>query len=279
MKLFKKALTVVAMAGVFGGVAQASMINVGGVVWDPDSVQTGTTLPDFNAQVTFNQFFTTAGNAVSSTTNAAPNYANAISPVNVPLGSVLQGAGEVFSMNGNVLNPTSVTGGDATSFCPGCELTFVFGGYLTQAGNTLSNGWLNLYVDHTPDFNAASRNPGAGANAADGTLWLSLNVSSNSFSNQNDYLSGTLVQYFDVIGGLAKNNFDTNGLPVPLINAFSDLLSSAAATFQPTPGVISSIGTGAGTIVGNSIPEPSTIFLFGLALLGLGLARRQPKSK
>lgn len=263
MKILKKLLAGVALATAFVGTAQASLINIDGVIWDPDAVSA--TDGDFTARFEFNQYFSTAANAVANVVNAAANYANAINPTALVVGDVLQGVGEIFKFNGvNYGNTASNIGG---AFCPSCELTFTFGGFqVASVGpDAFTGGWLRLYVDDTPDFDVA--NSGAAA-AADGKLFLELTSVANSFAGA--FQGGFFTSYFAVTGGSAMSNFNTN------TKAFAtDLVSSASALFD-NPNFLA---TSTGQISGNTIPEPSSIFLLSLALLGLAFVRRQAINK
>lgn len=258
MKTFKKVLTALALVATFSGAAQASMINVGGVSWDPDAVSLSDS--DFTARYEFNQFFTSAADQAPNVVNGAGDHSKAINPLTVGNGDVLQGAGEIFKFNGvNYGDTNSTTGG---AFCVNCELTFVFGGFAID-GAGFTNGWLRLYVDDTPDF-SVSNSPAA--NAADGNLFLELTAVETDFRNATGFASGSLHSYFAVTGGLAASNFDTNTKKL-----LSDLLSSASAQFSNQ----NFLATSTGQIAGNTIPEPSTIFLLGLAMLGLAFTRRK----
>ena len=263
MKIVKKLLSGLLLVSAFGGAAHASIINIGGVSWNPDAVSI--TDSDFTARYEFNQFFTSNANQVTGAINAAPNYANAVNPATVGFGNVLQGIGEITKFNGiNYGDTASTTGG---AFCASCELTFVFGGFTIAGPGTFSNGWLRLYVDNTPDFNV-SVSPAA--NAADGNLFLELTAIANEFSNAASFQSGFLTSYFAVTGGIAAGNFDTNTQQF-----MADLLSSASSQFSNQ----NFIATSTGQISGNSIPEPSSVFLLSLAMLALAFTRRQSKSK
>ena len=266
MKLFKKVLSGLTLLAAFGGAAHASIIDVGGVTWDPDAV--GISDGDFTARYKFNEFFTTAANAVSSAPNALPNYGLAINPATVGPGDVLQGVGEITSFNGvDYGNTASAIGG---AFCASCELTFVFGGFAIAGPSSFANGWLNIYVDDTPDFNI---NTSAAGDAADGTLFLQLVARSTEFATFGGFLSGSFTGYFDVVGGIAASNFDTNTKTLA-----TDLLQSASAQFTNPP-PFHFIATSTGQIAGNTIPEPSTVFLMSLAMLGFAFARGKSKAQ
>jgi len=77
MKLFKKALAGVAVAAALATSAQASMITVGGVTWDPDA--TGTLADnDFTARYSLVQWFTSAADSVANTLNSSPDPSKAV---------------------------------------------------------------------------------------------------------------------------------------------------------------------------------------------------------
>ncbi|MBS0508275.1 MAG: PEP-CTERM sorting domain-containing protein [Proteobacteria bacterium] len=121
-----------------------------------------------------------------------------------------------------------------------------------------------------------------------GSLWLSgvfgagVSSADPTATYQSSYNSSTIAgagqAYLDVTGGSQKTKYDTNTLTDPnggKHDLFMDI------TFNDADGKAAANGwtvTSAGQIKGNAVPEPGTMALAGLALLGAGLASRRRKS-
>jgi hypothetical protein len=245
MKLFKS-IAAVAVLAASSFAANASMINVGGVVWNPDAAT------DFSAQ-----------------------QANMRQFINPTTGE-LSGWGLVTGFNGT----------DVNTFCPNCEVTFQFSGFLPTGGTVLpgigqsvsySGGEINVYVGPREiplaqynDYNALNL---ANTSGTPAQLFLKLknNYTFVGTNLGNAFLTG--LGLLDVVGGMAASNFDTNTK-----SNGADMFFSGGLSFQHVTGSILDM-SGVFNLSGDSIPEPSSLAILGLGLLGLAGAARRKQAK
>lgn len=246
------AASVIALSS-FG--ANASQITSGGVTWDPDF--NNGFIQDFVSAGYFKQYYVagTARNGIA-VGDRIDDFAL------VTLEDTLEGYGYLTDLNGQ--NPSE--------YCVTCQvLTFAFTDFklkdLTAVGSPIfEGGTAGVYADTgglATDYATASDdtlwlelaavvNPAAG-DGAGSTLDVAGNVTNGAFGNA----------YFNVVGGPAMSHFDTNE------NLFGSDISYVSARGG-------NVQVGTITLQGNTIPEPTSLAIFGLGLLGLaGAARRK----
>lgn len=251
----------------------AAPVTAGGVTWDP--ISNG----GIGGAFQFQQWYTDASNyTVDSNGVTKLANGNAIDPsLAINSGGLLSGVGvfnQIFdsrTLFGNIGIPGEF------NYCTGCVLSFSFGGLsISNASATsvvfdTSNSWLNIYYQNPINVFGVPTTAYNNVNSyQNGTLWASLKF--DSFWLNGTILGGTVQSTLSVVGGLPDvvQALDRN-------TGVSDIFLQGIAQFEN--GRLysgSSTGPAAGQFA--SIPEPASIALLGLGLLGLAGGRRFKKA-
>jgi len=251
MKHLKKVLAAAAATMAMSGSALAnSPINIDGVVWTPG---------------TFNAFSMDISQMINSGTGVVSGY------------GVITG-----------ISSGSISAPVLTNFCSGCALIFSFNNFIPVGATLLpsfagtgtvigyTGGTVNVIVSTNPTAvaDAATYSVTAADVAAGGKDFLDLvghpSGSGITFTGTADPGDGTLggKGSLDVVGGDAANNFNTNTIPngadLSFTNSFTDFL---------TADLLNALGTG--NFHSYTIPEPTSVAMVGLGLLGLAMSRRR----
>ncbi|MET0012492.1 MAG: PEP-CTERM sorting domain-containing protein [Sedimenticola sp.] len=289
-KIFRR-IAMAATLALGATAVQASPITVGGITWDPD--YNANPLDPFSHEDLF----------VGSTLRE-----NVVSQI----GSTIGGYGEITSFNGT--NNNTFCGSDCTLAYEfgGYTLSSVTYNPVTLVDGIFgfTGGWLDVYVVSTA---AIADGVLDAAEKAAGLLWLSADAVADptsgetltgnvKFTNQGSttnpiwLLDGSGFGYFDIVEdindpryGAANANFNTNhalmSAPTytPCLNNDPILCSDLYfnSNFKGNPGLVDSgllAFNGTADVRGDSIPEPSTLALFGASLIGFGLVRRRMKA-
>ncbi|KXX63965.1 PEP-CTERM sorting domain-containing protein [Marichromatium gracile] len=271
--------------------AGADVINVGGVLWDPDSPL------DMTMDSSFTQWFQSTNSGYDMGSLVGINATNATTMM---FGNYLYGGGKINNFNDandQTGQPNPET--NPADFCPGCELTYEFGGiefventpgggdFLDPSTYTVdwSQSYFKIWVDDSRNFNANNdfeTNPNEMYDATDGNLFLEGSFESVSFTGQI-FAAGMLFSNagsaMHVTGGLAQDYFDTDPF-VTLGGTPFDFSYTASSQFMVDlagGGDVFFARASTAELQGDtiSIPEPGALALLGAGLIGLARVRRR----
>jgi MYXO-CTERM domain-containing protein len=172
-------------------------------------------------------------------------------------GNILSGYGDIATVNGTY----------ADTFCvvAGCTLSYSFAGFTVTPDTVTAGAFVVNNSIATLDFTVTE------ASGATSTF-LSLVGDGSPTYTSDDAEHSSVFSFFTVLetAGTAWKNFDTNSLAGDTDFA---MLASRTVSTNPLTGVSQEVH---GAIFkSNSVPAPTSLAIFGLALLGLAGAHRR----
>jgi hypothetical protein len=261
--------------------ASAATLSAGGITWDDNTTGPGGIAMQANFQQWFTETATSTDN--NGTADLTDDYQRVVSDTAVAgaFGKELVGLGEFYSF----ADGRAPAGPPSFCVTAGCELTFAFGGLvvngLTGGGVPtfdISAAWFNVYIHQTPDFDGigvtdttlSSTAHTKFAEAQNGTLWGAFDFA--SFDLDGTILGGESEATLEIRTNAGLGLADVQSA-LDYNTALADLGFTAGATF------LNSLYTNDGNgQFANAVPEPTSLAILGLGLLGLAGSTRRKKA-
>lgn len=288
MNILKKTILGAALAAASSG---AFANNIGNVIWDPSAGS------DFVADANmFESFASNVGQNVIGygeigKLNGVVNFCSGceltysfqytMTYAQTLLSKTVSGSNTTLNYETKTWDPltSSVITQTASAVIPNLVASAFSAGSSTFE---FTAGDIKFFVDNTPDFDINNTANLTKANATDGVMFL--------HAIQNGSLSGTATNlfsltsvkgngegYLDVIDGIAKDAFNTNFFT---LHGGADLSFNSEFSYNTGVKEINYPLTGTVSFRGNSkeIPEPASLALLGMGLLGFGASRMRKQA-